>query len=118
LLVEDEDTVREPARRMLVRSGYRVLAASNAEDALRLAASHGGPVDLLLTDVVMSGRSGKDLAVELHRARPKTKVLYMSGYSRDLIVHQGVLDQGVTLIQKPFGANQLRQQIRDVIDGP
>ena len=116
LLVEDEDMVREPARRILTRNGYVVLDAANADDALRVAGEHDGAIHLLLTDVVMPGKSGKELAAELRRDRPDTRVLYMSGYSQDVIVHQGVLEEGVNLIEKPFAANELLSRVRHVLD--
>jgi CheY-like chemotaxis protein len=117
LLVEDEEIVREPTRRMLVRNGYRVLAAANAEDALAMLREHFGQIDLLLTDVVMPGRSGQELALEVLEARPTTRVLFMSGYSQDIIVHQGVLDDGVHLIEKPFAGDDLLRKVRDALDG-
>jgi two-component system, cell cycle sensor histidine kinase and response regulator CckA len=117
LLVEDEEIVREPTRRMLARSGYAVLEASNTGDALDLMRAHSGVIDLLLTDVVMPGRSGKDLSVEVLAQRPGTKVLFMSGYSENVIVHQGVIDEGVNLIEKPFSADDLLRRIREILDG-
>jgi len=116
LLVEDEAIVREPARRMLERSGYRVLAAANADDALAISDDHDGPIHLLLTDVVMPGRSGKELSIEVATTRPSICVLFMSGYSQDVIVHQGVLEAGVNLIDKPFSADGLLHKVRDVLD--
>jgi PAS domain S-box-containing protein len=115
-LVEDEATVRESAERILTRRGYLVLAASNAEEALRIADAHPGRISLLLTDVVMPGRSGRELAAELSRLRPGVKVLYMSGYSQDLIDHGGVPDEGVNLIEKPFVADDLLRGIRRILD--
>jgi PAS domain S-box-containing protein len=117
LLVEDEEIVREPARRMLVKHGYAVLAAADADEALAIAAAHEGEIHLLLTDVVMPGRSGKELSLEMAAIRPSTKVLFMSGYSQDVIVHQGVLDEGVQLVEKPFSADALLRKVRDVLDG-
>jgi PAS domain S-box-containing protein len=116
LLVEDEEIVREPARRMLVRSGYEVLAASHAGEALDIVRAHPGRIDLLLTDVVMPGRSGKELAHDVRTERPEVKVLFMSGYSQDVIVHQGVLEEGVQLIEKPFSAEALLARVRGVLD--
>jgi PAS domain S-box-containing protein len=116
LLVEDEDIVREPARRLLISRGYRVLAASNADEALRVAAEQSGQIELLLTDVVMPGRSGKDLAAELRALSPATKVVYMSGNTQDVIVHQGIVGPGVNLIEKPFAAENLLRKIREVLD--
>jgi PAS domain S-box-containing protein len=116
LLVEDERIVREPARRMLARHGYTVLAASNADEALRIARDHQGEIQLLLTDVIMPGRSGKELAGDLVGLRVGMKVLYMSGYSQDVIVHEGVLEAGISLIEKPFAADALLRKVRDVLD--
>jgi PAS domain S-box-containing protein len=117
LLVEDEEIVREPTRRMLARSGYTVLEASNTDDALELMRAHSGVIDVLLTDVVMPGRSGKDLSVEVLKQRSETKVLFMSGYSENVIVHRGVIDEGVNLIEKPFSADELLRRIREMLDG-
>lgn len=117
LLVEDEAIVRDPAQRLLSRHGYTVLAAANAAAAMTIAANHLGTIDLLLTDVVMPGRSGKDLSVDIVALRPATKVLFMSGYSYDVIVHQGVLESGVSLIEKPFSADDLLRKVRLVLDG-
>jgi PAS domain S-box-containing protein len=116
LLVEDERIVREPARRMLARHGYTVLAASNADEALRIARDHEGEIHLLLTDVIMPGRSGKELAGDLAYLRAGIKVLYMSGYTHDVIVHEGVLEAGITLIEKPFTADALLRKVRDGLD--
>jgi hypothetical protein len=116
LLVEDEVMVREPARRMLVRHGYTVLAAADADEALRVAGMHRGGIDLLLTDVVMPKRSGKELSSDFAKLSPTTRVLFMSGYSQDVIVHQGVVDEGVNLIEKPFAAESLLGKIRDILD--
>jgi PAS domain S-box-containing protein len=116
LLVEDEEIVREPAQRMLVRQGYEVLMAADADEALRVAEEHEGPIHLLLTDVVMPGRSGKELSTEIRRIDPGVKVLFMSGYSEDVIVHQGVLEAGVQLIEKPFAADTLLRKVRDVLE--
>jgi PAS domain S-box-containing protein len=117
LLVEDEAIVREPLRRMLARYGYAVLAAANADEARVIVHEHEGKIDLLLTDVVMPGSSGKELSVEIAELRPAIKVLFMSGYSQDVIVHQGVLEEGVSLIEKPFTADDLLRQVRDVLEG-
>jgi PAS domain S-box-containing protein len=116
LLVEDEEIVREPTRRMLVRNGYTVLAAGNAEEALAMMREHPGAIELLLTDVVMPGRSGRELSLDVLEARPATKVLFMSGYSQDIIVHQGVLEEGVHLIEKPFTGDDLLRKVRDALD--
>ena len=117
LLVEDEDIVRDPARRVLARAGYTVLAAQDVTEALALAGRHDGDIDLVITDIVMPGRSGKDLSTDLAVLRPDTRVLFMSGYSHGVAVHHGVLDRGCHLIEKPFSTNDLLRRIRDVLDG-
>jgi CheY-like chemotaxis protein len=116
LLVEDEAIVREPARRILTNQGYTVLAAAEADEALRLAKDHTGVIDLVLTDVIMPGKSGKDLALQLADFSPEIKVLFMSGYSHDIIVHQGALEPGVHLIEKPFAVEDLLRKVREVLD--
>jgi len=117
LLVEDEAIVREPARRMLERHGYTVLSAGSAAEALAIVHDHAGPIHLLLTDVVMPGRSGKELSLDVARLRPATKVLFTSGYSQDVIAHQGVLEEGVHLLAKPSSALEMLGKVRDVLDG-
>ncbi|MEY2444953.1 MAG: hypothetical protein QOE00_1533, partial [Ilumatobacteraceae bacterium] len=117
LLVDDEEMVREPARRLLARFGYSVLDTSNADDALEIVRRHAAPIDLLLTDVAMPGRSGKELSDQLLAVSPATKVLFMSGSSRNVIVRNGVLDDDVNLIEKPFSANDLLRRVRATLDG-
>jgi len=116
LLVEDEEIVREPTRRILSRAGYGMLVASSAEEALRIAVAHVGVIDLLLTDVVMPGRSGKDLAADLNRTNLHAKVLYMSGYTSDVIDFRAASGQGTNLISKPFASEDLLRKVRDVLD--
>ena len=116
LLVEDEDLVREPARRILNGHGYTVLTARDATQALAIVHDHPGTIDLLLTDVIMPGRSGRQLSVAAREHRPSIHVLFMSGYNNDVIVHEGILDDGVHLIEKPFGADDLLRRVRDVLD--
>jgi PAS domain S-box-containing protein len=116
LLVEDEDGVREIARRVLVRQGYSVLVASNGRAALSLAAQHQGQIDLLLTDVVMPELGGPDLARELTCARPDLKVLWMSGYTNNEVIRRGILTDAVTLLQKPFEPDDLAIRVRNVLD--
>jgi len=113
LLVEDEDIVRIPAERTLTGQGYDVLSASNATAALELLDGH--VVDLLLTDVVMPGPSGKELADEVARLSPETKVLFMSGYSAGVITQQGVLEPGVDLLEKPFTGESLLRRVLEVL---
>ena len=104
LLVEDEKAVRELAARTLERNGYTVLTAADAAEATQLAQRHGHRIHLLLTDVVMPEVNGRQLAQRLASLRPGIKVLYMSGYTDDAIVHHGVLEPGVAFLQKPFTA--------------
>ena len=116
LLVEDEEIVREPVGRMLARSGYRVLSAPSAAEALVIVREHASEIDLLLTDIVMPGGSGKALWDDVIDLRPETKVLFMSGYNQDLVANEGVLDEGVSLIEKPFSSDDLLRKVRDVLD--
>jgi PAS domain S-box-containing protein len=117
LLVEDEEGVRNIAKRILGMAGYTVLTAGSASDALLTCEAHQGKIHLLLTDVVMPQTSGKALAERLALARPETKVLYMSGYTDEAIVHHGTLDAGTNFIGKPFTAVDLTRKIREVLDG-
>jgi len=117
LIVEDVSAVRGVAREMLERSGYRVLEAANGDAALRLAARHSGPIDLLLTDVVMPGLSGRQLATQLSELRPRLRVLYMSGYTDDAVVNHGMLEPGIHYLQKPFTREGLARKVHEVLRG-
>ena len=116
LLVEDAAAVRTVTKHVLERQGYTVLEAPNGDAALRVAQGHRGPIHLLLTDVVMPGLSGRQLADQLARARPDVKVLYTSGYTDDSIVRHGVLEEGTAYLQKPFAPESLARKVRDVLD--
>ena len=116
LLVEDETALRELTRGLLETAGYTVLEATNVEDAIRLAETAHRKIDLLLTDVVMPGMDGHELSRRLTSTCPSLKVLYMSGYTDDVIVHRGVLNRGATLLQKPFGRAGLLGKVRQVLD--
>jgi CheY-like chemotaxis protein len=116
LVVEDEDPLRAVTCRILRTSGYEVLAAADGASALELVATHDGPVHLLLTDVVMPGMLGKELAHRLTAVRPATRLLYMSGYARPVLASQGTLDPGVALLEKPFGKSELLTAVRERID--
>ena len=116
LVVEDAASVRMVTRQVLERVGYVVLEAPNGETALRLAAKHHGPIQLLLTDVVMPGLSGRQLAEQLAKLRPDMKVLYTSGYADHAIVHHGILDSGIAYLQKPFTPEALGRRVRQVLD--
>jgi PAS domain S-box-containing protein len=117
LLVEDEDIVRGLTRKILMQAGYNVLDAKGGEEAIRLCRTHVGPIDLLLTDVVMPEISGKEVADRLKELRPQIRVLFMSGYTDEAIVEHGVLDANVEFIQKPFTWVRLTKKVRDVLNG-
>ena len=102
LIVEDDEDVREVAVRILKTQGYRVLERSNGSDAFHCGEQEAGPIHLMVTDVIMPGMNGPELAKRLNPLRPKMKVLYISGYTDNAIVHHGVLEKGVNYIQKPF----------------
>ena len=116
LVVEDEPAVLSIATTILVRQGYRVLAANSPGEALRLTEEHGGEIALLMTDVVMPEMSGRDLANTLVKRHPRLKLLFMSGYTSDIIAHHGVIDEGVHFIQKPFTTADLAAKVRAVLD--
>jgi two-component system cell cycle sensor histidine kinase/response regulator CckA len=118
LVVEDDVTVRNLAMRILDAHGYRVLAAGNGPEAIQTSQGHKGPIHLVLTDVVMPQMNGRVLAEQLQSQRPAMRVLYMSGYSDDLIAHHGVLEEGVALLLKPFTMDTLLQKVRMVLDAP
>ncbi|MDP3910645.1 MAG: PAS domain S-box protein [Gemmatimonadales bacterium] len=116
LVVEVEPAVLALSRRALEAHGYVVLAAEDGGAAMRIVERHGGPIDLLLTDVVMPGISGRELAEQLAARRPGVRVLYMSGYPGDAVVHQGTLAAGSAFLQKPFSPDGLARKVRDVLD--
>ncbi|HXA50779.1 MAG TPA: ATP-binding protein [Candidatus Acidoferrum sp.] len=115
LLVEDEAQLRELAHMMLKRLGYQVILAQNLAEAVELSAGFSGHIHLLLTDVVMPGGSGSDLAREITAARPGIPVLYMSGYTDNIIVLQGILRAETPFLQKPFTAENLQRKVREVL---
>jgi CheY-like chemotaxis protein len=116
LIVEDEALVLDVATRILTQHGYRVLAARSGAEALELIDGYPGVIHLLLTDVVMPGATGKDVAERVSKLRPEIRVLYMSGYPESVIASQGVIDQGVRLLSKPFTALDLLEHVRSVLD--
>jgi PAS domain S-box-containing protein len=119
LLVEDDPALREMAGTLLKRLGYTVLAAANGIEALSLKQQRGiGHIDLLFTDVVMPHMSGKELADRMRVLYPHTRILFTSAYTENAIVHQGVLEKGVALLQKPFTPSALAQKLRKVLDQP
>jgi PAS domain S-box-containing protein len=116
LLVEDESTLRGLVRQYLQNQGYTVLEAHSGASALRSASYYSGPIHLLLTDVIMPGMNGRELAQQLTAVRPDTRVLYMSGYTENVIGHNGTLDPGVNLLQKPFTLPALKARVREALD--
>jgi nitrogen-specific signal transduction histidine kinase/ActR/RegA family two-component response regulator len=116
LLVEDEPAVRAVVQKVLERHGYRVLVAPEGQLALNVLAGHPGEVHLLLTDVVMPGMSGRQLAAQFSVLRPDAQVLFMSGYTTDAVVRHGVLEPGIAYLQKPFSPEALARTVRRVLD--
>ncbi|HWP34368.1 MAG TPA: ATP-binding protein, partial [Thermodesulfobacteriota bacterium] len=116
LLLEDDERVRRLACEVLTRKGYTVLEARSGDEALALASSHPGPIALLLTDVVMPGLRGREVAARLAPLRPEMKVLYMSGYPDAAIVRHGVLEPGIAFLPKPFTPDLLARRVREVLD--
>jgi two-component system cell cycle sensor histidine kinase/response regulator CckA len=117
LLAEDEPDLRELARIFLEGYGYRVLEAPSAEQAIHTADIFAGPIDLLLTDVIMPGMSGAQLAENILSKRPRTRIVYMTGYTDDMVVQHKVLEPGVNLLQKPFNRTDLALKVRSTLDG-
>jgi CheY-like chemotaxis protein len=119
LLVEDEVSVRELAFRVLSRAGYRVVQAGSMRAVDAALEQAEGTLDLLLTDVVLpGGANGRDVAETLLQRHQGLRVVFMSGYDRDSVVHNGRLDEGVELLEKPFSAEKLLRKVRAVLDAP
>ncbi|MFZ1983280.1 MAG: PAS domain S-box protein [Desulfatitalea sp.] len=116
LVVEDEEAILKLAKKILEGMGYRVLTAIGPGDAIGLAGRHDGAIHLLITDVVMPGMNGRELAERLRAIHPELKCLFMSGYTAELIAHRGVLHQGVHFLQKPFSTHELAHKVREVLD--
>ena len=116
LLVEDEEIVRKITKRLLEENGYNVLQAGSGEEAIRVFTRFKEPIHLLITDVVMPMLSGKDVADQIESVHPETKVLYMSGYTDEAIVHHGIVDADIEFIQKPFTERGLTRKIREILD--
>jgi PAS domain S-box-containing protein len=116
LLVEDEANLRYLARQYLEKQGYKVIEAADGAVAMQIAVAHDKVIHLLLTDVIMPGMNGRELAQRICEIRPNVKVLYMSGYTENVIGHDGMLDAGVRLLQKPFTLRDLKGKVREVLD--
>jgi len=116
LLVEDEQAVRDFAGSVLKRGGYTVLAACDGEEALRLSKNHAGDIHLMITDNIMPGMRGHELGEVMRSLRPQIKVLFISGYTDDATIHQGVLTDGIQFLQKPFTPDTLSNKVRTVLD--
>ncbi|MCF8093138.1 MAG: PAS domain S-box protein [Desulfotignum sp.] len=118
LLVEDEPAILKMTRMMLERKGYTVISAATPAQALEKAQNHAGAIDLLMSDVVMPEMNGRDLATKIIALYPDIRLLFMSGYTANVIAHQGILDKGVAFIQKPFSMAELTEKVREVFDHP
>jgi CheY-like chemotaxis protein len=116
LLVEDEINLRRLARQYLENQGYKILEAEDGAAALQIVDGHQGTIDLLLTDVIMPGMNGRELATHISRLLPNIRVLYMSGYTENAVGHDGMLDAGINLMQKPFSLPALKERVREVLD--
>ena len=118
LLVEDEDGVRDIARETLLMHGYKVIEARDGVEALAVADRVQDGIDLVLTDVVMPRMSGRELAERLRQARPEVKVIFMSGYTDDVLVRTGALSPGMSFLQKPLRPDALAAKVREALDAP
>ncbi len=116
LVVEDEETILQLACRILGQHGYKILAAHSPDEALHLATAHHGPIDLMVTDVVMPGLNGKELFSRLATTHPGLRCLFISGYTADVIAHQGVVEDGLRFLGKPFTAAELARKVRRILD--
>jgi len=114
-VVEDEDGVRTLVRDYLQATGYTVLEAHRGEEALRIAGEHPGEISLMITDVIMPGMNGRDLAERIALLRPAIKVLYISGYAEAAVYRKGILEPGAPFLQKPFGPPDLGRKVREVL---
>jgi CheY-like chemotaxis protein len=118
LLVEDGEALREVLQRVLESFGYRVLVAKDGREALEVSGGHDGPIHLVVTDVVMPNMGGRELALELWKARPNTRVLFMSGYNEDSIIQQGLRKSTVGFIGKPFPPDVLARKVKEMLGAP
>jgi DNA-binding response OmpR family regulator len=116
LLVEDETSLREMLREVLETNGYSVLGARDGAEALRMAAAHGGPIQLMVTDVIMPGMTGPRLADLFAPTRPGMKVLFVSGYSDESVTRYGLIAPGRAFLSKPFGPEVFLRRVRESLD--
>jgi CheY-like chemotaxis protein len=116
LLVEDDESVRPLVVRILSRCGYEVLEAGNGADAIQLVASRSGPVNLLVSDVVMPGMGGRELAGRILAQHPECKVLFISGYTDDAVIRHGMVAAEFAFLQKPFTASSVARKVRSILD--
>ena len=116
LLVEDDRAVRDLAERIFRECGYKVTAIADGKEALRAFAAQPDQIDLVVTDLIMPGMSGRELVQALHQIRPGLKAVYMSGYTEDEILRRGLHDPSVALLHKPFTADVLVDKVRSVLD--
>ena len=116
LVVEDEAMVRDLVCETLAAYGYKVLEAQNGKDGLQRVSDYQEPIHLLLTDVIMPEMDGRELYQNVVATHPAMKVMYMSGYTDDVIVHHGILEEGINFLQKPFTVHGLIQKVRQVLD--
>jgi DNA-binding response OmpR family regulator len=117
LLAEDEDTVRQMLQVVLERAGFQVLEARSGSQALRLCQGHDGPIHLLLADALVVPVGGRQLAEQVALLRPTVRVLSISGYPRETLIAEGLLDPTVEYLQKPFTAGVLKEKLRDMLGG-
>jgi CheY-like chemotaxis protein len=115
LLVEDEDSVLKLGKRLLESLGYQVVTAPGPEEAIQIVTGYAGDINLMITDVVMPGMNGRDLANTIRAIRPGLRCLYMSGYTADVIASRGVLEEGVPFIQKPFSLDALASKVHELL---
>ena len=116
LIVDDEPSVLSLCKSILEMLGYSILKANGQDEAIRLANEYKDRIDLLLTDIVMPGMNGRELSLRILALKPSIKCLYMSGYAEDFIARQGVLEDGVEYVSKPFSIKELADKVRDAID--
>ena len=118
MLVEDDISVRRLARQILERRGYTVIEAGDGDEAIRLLQTAARPIDLLISDVVMPNIGGRDLAAMAHAMRPRMKILFLSGYTDDVVLRHGIEGSELDFLQKPFTPAALAAKVREVLDDP